>query len=120
MIGTVASIPVRVFMCNKIDVVNDGPSYGTKITGVVWINKSDHLCYTEWEVEDMSFVGIISLEIGINIHLINEVSFHGIYALARTIMKHWRPSLFVNKDLELFLHFQVDPVNYQELRLKSL
>jgi hypothetical protein len=46
----------------------------------------------------------------INLHPVNKISFHGVYAPARTIMKYRGLPLSIHKDLKLFFHFQITPV----------
>lgn len=105
MISTKASIPKRVFPSNNIDEVPDCLSNGTKIMGVADIDIADQHCHTERKEKNVGFIGISGSELVIHLNLVDEIAFHGVYTLARSIVKHWRLSFFVNENFEQSFHF---------------
>lgn len=105
MVGPKASIPEGVFSSNETDIISHGPLNRTKIMRIAHVDESDHHDYAEGQEIDMCLVGIFGAKMVIHLHPVNKIPFHGVYTLARTIVKNrWLP-FFIDKDLKLFLHF---------------
>ena len=110
MVSTEASIPIRIFGGNNIDIIYDGLFYGTKIMGVTNVHKPNQHCHTEGEEKKVRLFGIFGSEMAVRLHPVNEIPFHGVYALAGTIMKQGRLAFIVYEYVQLLFHFQVAPV----------
>lgn len=77
--------------------------------GVTDINVSDQHCHAEGEKINMCFVRIFGSELAVLLHFVDEVSLHGVYALARAIVEQWGLAFFVDEYLEFLFHFYVTP-----------
>lgn len=109
VICTEAPIPEGIIGGDNIEVVDDGLPYGSKVVRVSHVHELDHHCYTEGQEEDVRSLRISGPELIAYFHHVNEIPFHGVDALAGTIMEHGRLPFFIHENLELFFHFQVTP-----------
>lgn len=109
VIGPEAPIPVLVFPRNKMDVIFDCLFHRTPmIMRLPVVNETNNRRNAEREEKDMCPFGIFGAELA-NLHMVNEISLHCVYALAWTVVKNGRLSFFIDKYLKLFFHFQVAP-----------
>ena len=110
MISPQASVPIGISSRNDMDIVRDSFPYWAKIMRVMYIDESDHHCYTKRKEKYMCFLRFSCSELLIHLNGMDEISLHGVYALARSIVEYWRLPFFVHEYLELSFHFQVTPV----------
>lgn len=120
MVGTEASVPVRVPISHDGDVVRDQSFQGSPIIGDVrFVEEVHDVDYAEGEEEDVRIGGMASYErVALALHLADEVAFDGVDILARPVMDDGRLSFFVYPHLEPLLHLNVTPAShsYQQRR----
>ena len=74
MVGTKASIPVRMFTGNDIDVVYNSPSNGISVQGFGLIEVMNQHDDTEWKEINQSLIGVFrSIKFAL-FHFMNEPS----------------------------------------------
>lgn len=109
MISCKATIPKGMLFRNDIDIVYDGLFDGMEIVGVADVYISDQHCHAEGEEKNVRFVRIFGSKLAVHLDFMDEISLHGVYALARAIVEQWRLAFFIHKYLELLFHFYVAP-----------
>lgn len=106
MIGSEASIPVRILVRDDVDVVLSRALHVGPIMGFGHKDDlSDHRDANR-EEEEMSFVGIERSKHAY-FHVANEDSFNGVGVFARSKVEYGRVAFFVYVHLQSLLHLNI-------------
>lgn len=113
MIRAEASIPIRVFTRDNIDVIENGPSQGLHVVRVRLVNQFNHLHHTERKEVCMGEPRIRRSQAVLLLHAVYEPPLGRIYTSAGAVVENRRLPFPVNIDLEELLHFQVTPALFE-------